>query len=407
MLQHEFAHVKRLDACTQLVAGAASALFWFHPLVWHATRHMRHERERACDDCVLAHGAVASAYAADLLALVQTCGHVEQHQAALAMARCSQFEGRLLALLDPSIERAATSLRHLALVLTLALLLVVPIAALRGVETKALAIPMPAALPTSAAIDRAAVTPPALSAPLVVHRQSARNGEAPDLFANCAARGSSHDHSSPVNGHAQWIASAQDGECRYELIAHGDVTFNDSFTAIDRISEGGDFDVSVDIRGDVTHLLARPSSDGGIVVEFSRNGTSANFTATAHAWFAQFLVTLDRHTAFAIDRRLPRLLQAGGSARVLDEIDLMHTDHARAMYLVRLASAETIDTEVLRRVFDRSGRLKADHDKLDVLLAVARSQSLSGTTHNDYLNAASTLQEASARRRALAAIDHR
>jgi len=44
VLCHELAHVKRLDALTQLIAAVASALYWFHPLVWMTVRAMRAER---------------------------------------------------------------------------------------------------------------------------------------------------------------------------------------------------------------------------------------------------------------------------------------------------------------------------------------------------------------------------
>jgi bla regulator protein BlaR1 len=40
VLVHEMAHVKRLDAFTQLVAQFALAIFWFNPLVWVAAQQM-------------------------------------------------------------------------------------------------------------------------------------------------------------------------------------------------------------------------------------------------------------------------------------------------------------------------------------------------------------------------------
>ena len=49
--------MRRWDWLTQLAAHVACALYWFNPLVWFAARQMRIERERACDDLVLASGA--------------------------------------------------------------------------------------------------------------------------------------------------------------------------------------------------------------------------------------------------------------------------------------------------------------------------------------------------------------
>jgi len=109
VLNHELAHVKRLDAFTQLLAQAALALHWFNPLAWLAARQMRLEREKACDDFVLAAGARPSEYAHDLLEIVAQLGTKREYAVALAMARKSQFEGRVLALLDPRRNRQALS----------------------------------------------------------------------------------------------------------------------------------------------------------------------------------------------------------------------------------------------------------------------------------------------------------
>ncbi len=69
ILRHELAHVKRWDCWWLLVAQCACAVYWFNPCSWWARRGMVHERERACDDLVVASGIRPAEYARALLAV--------------------------------------------------------------------------------------------------------------------------------------------------------------------------------------------------------------------------------------------------------------------------------------------------------------------------------------------------
>jgi len=101
VLIHELAHVKRRDLAGHLVSRIACALYWFHPLVWTAARKLRAESERACDDLALVLGARAADYAEHLLDIVKDVRDERMPAVALAMAKPNEFEGRMLAILDP------------------------------------------------------------------------------------------------------------------------------------------------------------------------------------------------------------------------------------------------------------------------------------------------------------------
>ncbi len=123
---HELAHIKRRDCLTQALAQVICAVYWFNPIVWVAARRLRAERERACDDFVLAAGERGSDYAAHLLDIARAMRLRRAPLVGLAMARPSQLEGRLLAILDPAIRRSSTIRTRLVL-LGLVALITLPI----------------------------------------------------------------------------------------------------------------------------------------------------------------------------------------------------------------------------------------------------------------------------------------
>jgi HEAT repeat protein/beta-lactamase regulating signal transducer with metallopeptidase domain len=135
VLLHELAHVKRRDCLTHVVVQLACAAYWFNPLAWIAARRIRTERERACDDLVLAAGTHGPDYAEELLeiARVMRAGRFPSiiAGATLAMAHRSQLEGRLIAILDPKVPRSGISALRAAIAAAALTCALVPLAALQ------------------------------------------------------------------------------------------------------------------------------------------------------------------------------------------------------------------------------------------------------------------------------------
>ena len=134
VLRHELAHVARADSLAQLLAGITCAVYWFHPLAWVVERRLRAECERACDDTVVSSGTPAAEYAAHLLEVARSArAFGASGFLSVAMARPSQLEGRLLAVLNESRRRVSLSSRARFIAAAGTAMLLVPLAAFRAV----------------------------------------------------------------------------------------------------------------------------------------------------------------------------------------------------------------------------------------------------------------------------------
>ena len=131
VLAHELAHVVRNDWLSQISAELLRALYWFNPLVWLASRKLREESERACDDAVLETGVDAPAYATHLLEVARGfSGYRRVWSPAPAIASPSHLERRVRAMLNARLDRRPlTRLARVAIVSAVAGI-TLPIAAL-------------------------------------------------------------------------------------------------------------------------------------------------------------------------------------------------------------------------------------------------------------------------------------
>jgi beta-lactamase regulating signal transducer with metallopeptidase domain len=82
VLAHELCHLRRRDNLTYAVHLMSCAAFWFYPIVWWLGPRLIAERERACDEAVLASGHRAELYGGCIL---KVCS---QYVTALVVGTC-------------------------------------------------------------------------------------------------------------------------------------------------------------------------------------------------------------------------------------------------------------------------------------------------------------------------------
>jgi beta-lactamase regulating signal transducer with metallopeptidase domain len=73
ILAHEISHLHRRDNVTAAIHTTVEALFWFYPPVWLIGAQLLAERERACDESVLASGHDPEVYAGGILKVCRFC----------------------------------------------------------------------------------------------------------------------------------------------------------------------------------------------------------------------------------------------------------------------------------------------------------------------------------------------
>jgi len=402
VLVHEMAHVKRFDALTQLLAQISVAVFWFDPLVWLAAHQMRVEREHACDDYVLRDGTAPSLYAGELLEMVRSIGMPDHDRAApafaaLAMARRSEFEGRMLAILDPRLDRHTLTRRGTFMTAVIVALLALPLAALRPFQQ-----PAPAA-PTTAA--RTATAPTVTAIPAFPESFKVSISDAKDSLsalsssAAIASKAANAQRTSSVSLQSMWscdkypvgttrhISSHDDGfsQIRELLISEpgrcteaavvGKAVFSPDETRVAQLSPGGfarfrertaTFDRAVSIT---------PVGDGSLSYAATVNGRTVPFDDTMVAWLSRLLPEILREAAINVPERVARLRAQGGVAAVLRDIGQIQSSGSKAAHYEELIKhGPTLSSGDLERITQQVGRdLTSSGDLSRVLQMLPRS----------------------------------
>lgn len=348
---HELAHVVRRDPLSQLLSQLTCAMYWCVPLVWFGARRAAALRERACDDIVLAAGVRPTAYAEYLIALARAAMPVSP--ALVAMAQPSRMRERVEAILNPALRRGRVTRFAIVTTSVMVAVVTVGVGVIRPTTVEASARPM--GVPSFLALHRSNGPAP------VTNRAAIAASQQPDRLCGGVGLNKSSSSIQENNGGRRWTVKLSGDGCTVDLRAEGQFEFTPDFTDISRIGSDGFFRVDVTDRG-VRRQVEIESRGGALTRTWRVDGRERPYDAEARAWFAAFLIELDRRTAIGVDVRLPLLVRQGGVEGVLRETALMSSDYARHKYYEKLPAATRVSSADVGRVLGQASSLtKSDY----------------------------------------------
>jgi beta-lactamase regulating signal transducer with metallopeptidase domain len=375
VLVHEMAHVKRFDALTQLLSQLTVSILWFDPFLWYAAHRMRVEREHACDDYVLREGTTPSLYAGELLEMVQSIGtrpheHAAPAFAALAMARRSEFEGRMLAILDKRHDRSTLG-RGSALA--------------AGIALAAVALPL-AALRPFGSVAEAAVNPRVmLTSPVAAAKENTVGLSEVACDSVMRIPVSESNHTRWTHNHVLEDATDnltiiehltyQPGRC-VQAIIEGDATIEgDRIVALPTGAHAYVREIS---RSENRMLRIEPGANGRFEYSGVVNGTPSRYDEEMSAWLDRTVQLALRETAVDARERVARWINRGGVDRALLEIGRIYNSGSQRTHYEALIDAapgkrelELIRSRAVEGASMRTSDLSTVLRKLDALGATA------------------------------------
>ena len=379
VLVHEMAHVKRFDALTQLIAQIAIAVFWFDPLIWLAAHRMRVEREHACDDYVIRDGTKPSLYAGELLEMVQSIGTPSREGAApafaaLAMARRSEFEGRMLAILDSRQDRHTLSRRSTAAASVLLALLVLPLAALRPFGARPASAEVVSDQHAKNAVAKASVKDGRPNLDFGENTcdsaMRVRNG----TVANLVHTDTGDEDGIPV---LEYMSLSNAG-CTQAAFVGKTVFANDRL-----ISLGNDesFVTVSEVTPSTSRSLRITRRDNG-TMEFlpRRNGSAVEFDDSMRAWLGRLFPEILSEAGVDAPQRVSRDLARGGVDAVLTRIAGIRSTSSRRAHYEALLDGKPLTSGEYDRVARHVSRyLASSPSDLQAVLARVAAVPAKGT----------------------------
>jgi hypothetical protein len=339
VLAHELAHIARWDAVTQWVGHLAVALFWFNPLVWLAARRLRQEREQACDAAVLALGARPSVYAHQLLSLASELGSGRGPAAALAMARRSQLEERLLAILEPSARPRGVARIGATGLCALLVLALMPLASLG----------------TSPETDGGAAAGP--TEPFMIRM----GAETSEISVYPDGREVEVTWSPATGG-----AGTPHGAAWFE--------FHEDWPQVVRLSPGARLTIQERDDDRVRQAAFTGQSGGAVALEYHVNTQRLEPDERALAWARARLTEETRVSGLGAAPRTADLYSRLGVSGLLPEIERLEGDGARGRYYRALLAQPSITEQEVMQLVEHARRTLPDERALrDVLAALPAS----------------------------------
>jgi hypothetical protein len=197
--------------------------------------------------------------------------------------------------------------------------------------------------------------------------------------------------------------SWSDDDVRLEVTLHGNVTFKDDLSDVQRLSDDGLLRIR-DWAGLIPRTIEIRSENGRITHNYYVAGIARAWDADAEQRLRDILPKLVRRTGLGAESRVRSIFEAKGTAGVLDEIALLESDYARRLYIIALIDRAQPDAAAIVPILRRMDGIRSDYERGQILQRVANRVTLDPRAAAEYVQAAAPIKSDYERRRVLSAL---
>jgi hypothetical protein len=190
-----------------------------------------------------------------------------------------------------------------------------------------------------------------------------------------------------------WVWNRNEDGISLEMTVRGEVEFNDDYTEVKRITDGGSLEIR-ETRGSARRRLEiEAGPGGGLSVSYFVNGQSRPYDADAKAWFAKVLDEAVTESGLNAGPRAQKILKERGAGGLLDEISRLKSDHVKNLYFQELFKSGGLDARSSTRAIEIAARqMSSDHYKAQVLAGLQEQAMRDDATRAAFLEAAGTIR---------------
>ncbi|HKQ78100.1 MAG TPA: hypothetical protein VJ810_30660 [Blastocatellia bacterium] len=190
-----------------------------------------------------------------------------------------------------------------------------------------------------------------------------------------------------------WIWNRNENGNSLEMTVRGEVEFNDDYTEVRRVTDGGSIEIR-ETRGGVRRRLEiEAGPGGGLSVSYIVNGQNRPYDAEAKAWFAKVLDEAVTESGLNARPRAQKILKERGTGGLLDEISRFKSDHVKNLYFQELLKSGSLDARAaIRAIGIASREMSSDHYKAQVLAGLPEQVMRDEAARVAFLQAAGTIR---------------
>jgi hypothetical protein len=155
---------------------------------------------------------------------------------------------------------------------------------------------------------------------------------------------------------------------RRRVEIQGKAEFNEQYSDVSDVSEGGLVILEEERHGNVQRLEVRRDQSGQLVRRYFVDGEVRPLDEKGRKWVAGLLLIAVRQGAIDVDKRVKTILRQRGVAGLLDEISSITGEYAKRLYFQAAFKDESLSRSDRQKVLAALGaQITSDHEKANIL----------------------------------------